>query len=56
MSDERSRAREELNADLSARLGAAISAYAEEHGLTKEEVLQAARGLLLNPDSPQDES
>lgn len=53
MSEEKPR-REQLNAELSARLGDAIVKYAEEHGLTKEEVMRTARELLLNPS--QDET
>ncbi|MDB5265920.1 MAG: hypothetical protein JWM39_633 [Parcubacteria group bacterium] len=51
MSGEKTLTQEQLQADLSARLGAAIATYAEERGLTKEEVMQTARELLLNEPS-----
>lgn len=53
MPEEKSR-HEQLNAELNARLSDAIAKYAEEHGLTKEEVMRTVRELLLNPS--QDEA
>lgn len=48
--------REQLNADLNARLGAAIAGYAEEHGLTEEDVMRSVRELLLEKQPPEAEA
>jgi hypothetical protein len=39
-----------LTLDLSGRMGAAIAAYAERHGLTKADVLRTAMELLLTAE------
>ena len=56
MPEEKSRTHEQINADLNARLGATLAAYAEEHGLTQEEVMRTARELLLSNHASEGEA
>lgn len=44
---------EELHAELNTRLKATIAAYAEEHGLTTEDVTRSVRELLREKQSPE---
>lgn len=43
-------ARSRLTLDLSTRMTAALTAYAEKHGVTKAEALRSAVQLLLSAD------
>ena len=44
-----------LTLDLSSRMGAAISAYADRHGLSKADVLRTAMELLLTAERAAEE-
>lgn len=48
MPEEQPRA-QQLNAELSARLGTEIAKWAKEHGLSKDEVMETVRELRLTP-------
>lgn len=56
MSNQRHITQETLQADLRTRLTAALASYAEEHGLTQQEVLKIAREMLLGPQLEPEES
>jgi hypothetical protein len=44
-----------LTLDLSGRMGSAIAAYADRHGLTKADVLRTAMELLLKAEKASDD-
>lgn len=55
MSEQAKADRVRLTLDLSSRMGAAIAAYADRHGLSKADVLRTAMELLLTAEKAADE-